>query len=220
MLLVKKTVRSIKSRGLKETILVIFYDFIFSLRYSTKFNEAIELNSLRIDSPNKKNGVLYQSSSYYYAKLAFNNLPLDFTISSLVDFGSGKGNVLFMAYKLGFKKIIGVEFAEELVQFSKERMRRIKISASSSDIAIIHSDAAAFLIPEDTNVFFFYNPFNRNVFERVLDNIEESLSRNKRKIFIVYINAVIGLDMFSKYDYSEIFKHSSKEKTEILILSK
>ncbi|MBK9097324.1 MAG: class I SAM-dependent methyltransferase [bacterium] len=220
MLQVKKVVRSIKSRGLKETILVIFYDFIFSLRYSTKFNEAIELNSLRIDSPNKKNGVLYQSSSYYYAKLAFKNLPVDFTKSSLVDFGSGKGNVLILAHKLGFRIIIGVEFAEELVHFSKERMNRIIRSASSSDIKILHSDAASFTIPKDANVFFFYNPFNRNVFEKVLNNIEESLSRNKRRIFIVYINAVIGLDMFSKYDYSEIFKHSSKEKTEILILSK
>ena len=220
MLFVDKIRKSIRSRGLKETILVILFDFIFSLRYSAKFNEAIELNSLRINSPNKKNGVLYQGTSYYYAKLAFRNLPVDYMKSSLIDFGSGKGNVLLMACKLGFKRIIGIEFAEELARSSREKIKKIMGEKSNIELTIINTDAAFYTIPRDYNVFFFYNPFNINVFEKVLINIEQSLEEKKRKIFIIYINAVIDFEFFSKYGYSQIFKHSSKEKTEILVLSK
>ena len=219
-MLIKKTILSIRSRGLKETFLIIVYDLIFSIRYGAKFNESIKLNSLRINSPNRIHGVPYKASSYYYVKLAFRNLPVDFKKSFLIDFGSGKGNVILMAYNLGFQKILGIEFAQELASSSEEKIKKMIGKNSNAEITIINTDAVSYAIPPDSNVFFFYNPFNNSVFEKVLDNIEKSLNLSKRKIFIVYINAVISFDLFSRYGYSEIFKHSSREKTEILILNK
>jgi len=199
---------------------MIFDDIKFSFRYKINLKESVPLKTLTINSLNKNYGVDYQGSSYHYVKLAFRNLPVDFSKIRLIDFGSGKGNVILMAQEFGIKEIIGVEFAEELVLLSKQRIKRIKNNNSFSNINIICSDASSFFIPDDSNVFFFYNPFSQNVFEKVLDNIEESLKRHYREIFILYINAVISFDMFLKYGYSEIFKHSSKEKTGILILNK
>lgn len=123
MSLLKIIRHSIKSRGLKETILIIINDLLFSLRYKVKFEESIPLNFLKISSANKINGISYQGSKYYYVKLAFRNLPVDFTQSFLIDFGSGKGNVLLMSHRLGFKKILGIEFAKDLVLASKKTLR-------------------------------------------------------------------------------------------------
>jgi SAM-dependent methyltransferase len=211
---------SIKARGLKETLLIIINDLLFSLKHSVKFNESIPLNYLNIASSNRINGVLYQSSSYYYVKLAFQNLPIDFKHSSIIDFGSGKGNVLLMLNRLGFKKILGIEFAEDLILASKKNIKNIQKKHSDSEIGVICTDAVQYDIPSTYDVFFFYNPFNRSVFEKVLINIERSLELKKRTIYIIYINAVISEEMFLKFNYKRIYSHSSKIKTEILILAK
>jgi hypothetical protein len=220
MRFVRKIKRSILMRGTLETILIIIYDLIFSLKFNIKIKESTPLELLNIDSGNKIHAIPYQGCSYYYFKMAFRNLPLDITRSSMIDFGSGKGNVLLMAYNLGIKKVLGVEFAKELVEEGNKRIIKKLGKNYNSKIKIIHRDAVNFEIPTDYNVFFFYNPFDSVVFEKVLFNIDRSLEIKKRKIFLIYINVMVNIELFAKFNYNLIFNHSNEEKSEVLILSK
>ena len=220
MRVTEKIISSVKSRGLKETILIIFYDVFFSITYKMKFKESIPLDKLKISSENRNNGVTYQRSSYYYVKLAFQNLPINFNQSAVIDFGSGKGDVLIMINQLGFNKILGIEFADELAIISENYIKQKIGNNTNSEIEVICCDAASYEIPGNYNVFFFYNPFNNTVFEKVLTNIERSLKIENRVIYIIYINAVISKDMFLKFRYKLIYEHLSKKKSEILIFSK
>ena len=51
-------------------------------------------------------------------------------------------------------------------------------------------DAKEFEIPDERAVFFFYNPFDEYVMRGVLSNIEASLKRSPRQIYLVYVNPV------------------------------
>lgn len=220
MRLIAKTLRSVTSRGLVETIKIIYYDLLFSIKYKMKFKESVPLDKLEISSSNRDFGVTYQRSSYYYVKLAFKNLPINFKESSLIDFGSGKGDIIIMTHRLGFKNILGIEFARELVNASENYIRHRIEKNTKTELKVLYCDAATYEIPGNYNVFFFYNPFNRFIFEKVLENIDLSLKKNNRKIYIIYINAVISEELFYQFNYKLIYKHKSKKKLEILIFSK
>jgi hypothetical protein len=49
-------------------------------------------------------------------------------------------------------------------------------------------DAGDYEIGDDDDVFFFYNPFGRPVFERVLANIRRSHESRPRHIHLIYGN--------------------------------
>lgn len=218
--LFKKINRSIIARGFKETTLIILNDLLFSFRYKVSVKESVPLDFLDISSPNRVNGNPYEGASYYYVKKALRSLPVDLSTSALIEYGSGKGNVIIMSSEFGFKQILGIEFAKDLA-IQSERNIETKIGEKTkSKIKMICCDATFYEIPAEYNVFFFFNPFNSIVFEKILINIDQSLTSKKRDIYLVYVNPTINTDLFIKYKYNIIFNHSSKEKPEILIFSK
>ena len=48
-----------------------------------------------------------------------NQLNLPWDKFNFIDFGSGKGRCLLMAGILGFKNVIGIEFAKDLCEWAK-----------------------------------------------------------------------------------------------------
>ena len=61
-------------------------------------------------------------------------------------------------------------------------------------------DARRFEVPEDANVFYFYDPFGPTVMTPVLERIEESLTRSARRIFIIYL-APVQRHLFDERSY-------------------
>ena len=119
----------------------------------------------------------------------------------VVDFGSGKGRILIMAMKYGAKKVIGVEFAKELVDISTKNINRyIERNKIKSDYEIIWDDATNYVLSHEESVFFFYNPFDETIMQKVLDKIE----RARNEILIAYVNPVskdlFKSDMFEQID--------------------
>ena len=104
-----------------------------------------------------------------------------------VDLGAGKGRVLLIAAQLGFKRIVGVEFSEELCEIARENIiafsRRTQFAAR---IDIVKSDVASYLIESEQNVFFMYNPFDEVVMDRVLANLRSSVTQFPRRIWLIY----------------------------------
>ncbi len=113
--------------------------------------------------------------------------PLDnFTF---VDFGSGKGRMLFIASEYKFKKIIGIEFSEQLHQVALDNKKNFDNPRQKCfDIEPILCDAVDFMIPNERCVLYFFSPFRKPVMHSVIKNIERSYRNQKRKIIIVYVN--------------------------------
>ncbi len=158
----------------------------FDRKHGVDTQLDVLLADLSIDSPNKHYGRRYHATPPVSFKRILKKLKVDLTDYTFVDFGSGKGRTLLLASDFPFKKIIGVEFGEELHRQAVSNIGRYK-AKHHANMESIHLDATQFAIPDGPLVFYFFNPFDAVVLRQVLDNIRRAACESKRKIFIVYL---------------------------------
>jgi SAM-dependent methyltransferase len=104
-----------------------------------------------------------------------------------VDFGSGKGKVLLLAARYPFRRIVGVEVSPDLHRAALENVRRhASTAAGLPPIECLSMDAASFAIPDEPAVFYFFDPFPEEVLASVLQNIQRSLDRLQRPVFLLF----------------------------------
>jgi SAM-dependent methyltransferase len=107
-----------------------------------------------------------------------------------VDFGSGKGRVLYHAARLPFGRVIGVEIAEELSDVARSNLQRNHRRLRCRDVRVVTSDVASFPIPDDITYAYFFNPFGAEIFGAVIERIVASLDRRPRDLTLIYANPV------------------------------
>lgn len=123
--------------------------------------------NLDIASPNVRHGQRYQATTEAELVATLTALPVSPACFTFVDLGCGKGRTLLVASRLGFKEVIGVEFARELVEVAARNM----IVGGAPDAQVVHADAADFVFPAGGLVIYLYNPFSEAVLARVLDRL-------------------------------------------------
>jgi tRNA1(Val) A37 N6-methylase TrmN6 len=106
-------------------------------------------------------------------------------------FGCGKGRiVLEAAQRYRFQRVVGVELAPELSRVAREIVAREQARLRCSDVRIETADATEYPVPDDMSHAYLYNPFTGTTFERVRENILDSLDRAPRPLRIIYLNPV------------------------------
>jgi hypothetical protein len=116
-------------------------------------------------------------------------LPKDLRKFVFIDFGAGKGRVVLLAAHYSFRKVIGVEFAEELYHCMRMNIQNYSNGTLlCPDVEAICADATTFALPNAPCVLFFFNPFQRVVLAQVASNIQRSYSECPRPIYIVFLN--------------------------------
>lgn len=189
----KRMRTSLWHQGLGASIIklcVLIADHLFDMRYGIDTCTWQRPDELTIDSNNKERGSAYQPSRVMPLRKLFNIIePAIPPHSVLVDFGCGKGRVLLVASRFGYKEVRGVEFAHELCEIARRNSALHKAKTRVvSGCQIIESDAANYAIKADENVFFMFNPFDETILDKVLCNIAASLLMYPRKILIIYHN--------------------------------
>jgi hypothetical protein len=145
---------------------------------------AIFQAELEINNANKSHSRYYRGSDSLFFNNALTSLKIDFHEYTFIDFGSGKGKALFLASAFSFKKIIGIEFAEDLDAVAQENIRQFK----KDNIAAYCMDALEYKIPGEPLVCYFYDPFDEYIMAKVIGNIRQAYDLYKRNIVIVYNN--------------------------------
>lgn len=203
----KRVVRAFKRRNLRE----IFQLVAHNLKYSTKKLSVAEFRARReehkfdrkfgiktssvremgdLDVPIElaRHGVRYEPSAKEYVIQMIGLLDIEFSRYVFVDYGSGKGRVLFLASNYPFQRIIGVEFSRELHQVTKKNIISYTSPAQRCfQIASVCCNAAEFMPPNDPLVCYFYNPFSEFVLQQVVSNLESSLKTKPRPAYILYL---------------------------------
>lgn len=182
--------KSLRERGLWSTIRKTTEYLVkartideFDLKNGTDTSGIEPLWKFSISSPNAKFGGRYHASEEWELTGALNLLHEDFKYFTFVDLGCGKGRSLLIAARMGFRKVIGAEFAPELAAIAR---RNIQI-ARTTNVSIVDADAAEFALPEGNLVVFLFNPFSSAVVQRVAVN----LARPRfGKLYAVYSNPV------------------------------
>lgn len=160
------------------------FDRYYGVKTGVPFKGREDISSFTLVG-NAKSGNPYQETPYGTARRVFAALPSAKNIYTFVDFGSGRGRMLALASRYGFKKIIGVEFAKDLHEDA------IKNLAGIDNAVPILRDAGTFHIPAGPLVLYFFNPFKVEVMERVVSNIVASYRERPRHIVVAVLNETV-----------------------------
>jgi 16S rRNA G966 N2-methylase RsmD len=102
-----------------------------------------------------------------------------------IDYGSGKGAAIIHAKKLGFRQTIGVEFAKELNDIAVKNIEKMNLL----NVESIYADATTYQVPNNVSVIYFFNPFDKVVMEKVIDNLLQQKENFLNDVYIIYANA-------------------------------
>lgn len=189
---------------------------LFDLKHNIDTASEAELGDLKIESENIKYGAKYIGSDPKVIRELFDGFNIKHEDFVFVDLGSGKGRVLFVASDYPYKKIVGIEFAEDLNEIAQRNIKKYRSKdQKSEDIESICIDATKFEIPNEPLVFYLFNPFSEKVLTEVLKNIENSLEKFPREIYIFYL-AFFHRQIF---DESKYFKELESSDWHILYKS-
>jgi precorrin-6B methylase 2 len=115
----------------------------------------------------------------------------------LVDFGCGKGRVICEAARRPFARVIGVEISERLLDVARENVERNRGRFRCQNIDLVRMDAIEWEVPDEMTAVYLYHPFVGAVFERVIDNIIESIRRSPRRVRLVYVGPVLERELIA-----------------------
>lgn len=165
----------------------------FDQRFGVDTVGCIHPTELNINNPNQLHAVSYGGSDPKFFRDAMEALPIDYRRFVFVDFGSGKGRAILLATEFPFKRIIGVEFSEELHRVAQNNIRLFHSDISKCKyVESVCMDAVAYPLPYDCLVCYFCNPFDATLMAQMLTNIRKSFLRKPREIFVVYYNPKAG----------------------------
>ena len=114
-------------------------------------------------------------------------VPVEPEKFAFLDVGCGKGMCMKCAAELGYQKVAGLDLDEHLLGIARRNMERLGLDAEC-----IQANAGEFGGYAGYDVFYFYNPFGRQVFEQVIGKILESREKRDREIWAVYYHPVSG----------------------------
>lgn len=121
---------------------------------------------------------------------------------SFLDYGCGLGRVIIFAGTKPFRRAIGVDISQALVEKAQENIelarKRLKCEVQA-EVA----DAQTYAVPDDVTVIHFNNPFSGETLAKAVGNIRESLRRRPRRLTIIYGSPGKFEQMFGGQDWLE-----------------
>jgi hypothetical protein len=151
----------------------------------------VALSSLTIRGNNLEYGHDYRPTPCRLFDWSLAAVDYDLSRLTFVDYGAGKGRVLLLASEHPFAAVGGIEFAEELhdnaimniAQYPRSRMR-------CRNVECMLEDASEVGPPDTESIHYFFNPFSREVFAEVLQNIVVSYRKRPRRLYLILIDPV------------------------------
>jgi SAM-dependent methyltransferase len=115
-----------------------------------------------------------------------------------LDLGSGKGGAVFTLAKFPFDEVVGVEISEKLVHIAEANAARLKLK----HIRFLCGDAGEFRDLDRFTHIYMFNSFPVKVTREVMTNMEASLIRKPRTLFLI----IKGPDSLENIINSKLFR--------------
>jgi hypothetical protein len=153
--------------------------------------DPVALADLTIRGPNAEFGHDYRPTPCRLFEWTLSAIDYDFSKLTFVDHGAGKGRVLLLASEHPFAAIGGIEFASELhdaavmniAQYPRSRMK-------CRNVECVLEDACEVGPPEGEAVHYFFNPFAREMFADVLNNLVVSYRKRPRRLYLILVDPI------------------------------
>lgn len=139
----------------------------------------------------------YEPTTYKYLEILFKQYTLP-EQAVFIDFGCGKGRVLFYVHEKFKIPVKGIEANAEIFKTLEENeasysinwkieadKRNFYMPEPMPNIALHLAYAEDYVIEEEDNVFYFFNPFDITIFRKVHRNILNAWRKKPRAIDII-----------------------------------
>lgn len=181
--------RTLRQRGATQAWLIVranLEDLLFDWRHGTDTMRWVEQPVVTTGVENRRHQGRYQATKERPLVALFELLNLS-KDSTFVDVGSGKGRVLLIAARHGFRRVRGIEFSNELCRVCLSNVERFRRWLSDAvTIEVIEADATQYAYPPDEGVYFMYHPFDAGTLGRVLQRMAISLQAAPQKLTLIY----------------------------------
>jgi SAM-dependent methyltransferase len=158
----------------------------FDSVYGTETSGIREIGTLEIESANVRHAVRYEPSSAALVRNAIEQLGLELSQFTFVDFGSGKGRTLLLAAEYPFTQVIGVEFSRELHEIARQNIEKMPPRLQRTGrVSSVWCDATEFELPRTDLVCYFYNPFG----PAVLAPLAARMAKREHRTVVLYADA-------------------------------
>jgi hypothetical protein len=178
--------------------------WLFFERGLEETNGIVAADQLGFDHPEH---MRYEASSWTWLRRALRRRKVK-SDDVFVDFGSGKGRVVWQAAQYRFARVVGVEISPQLNDVARRNIEGGRKRLKCGDVELVTADATEFEVPDDMTVAYFYSPFEGDVFRQVLRNIVESVDRRPRKVTMIYANPVLAdeVEAVGRFELVDVIK--------------
>jgi SAM-dependent methyltransferase len=170
------------------------YDRKMGLETSRLVNFAdLGIEPAKIDGIGRNaSGFAYVPSPASVPPTILKDLSLRYNEFSFVDLGSGMGRVVFAAAKFPFRKVVGVEFSDNLHQIAERNLAKVSGTLRAAAVELICQDVQEYTFPAGNCVVYLFNPFRETVMQTVLKNLERRFAKSPAELYVIYYNPVLG----------------------------
>ncbi|MDR6999053.1 SAM-dependent methyltransferase [Neobacillus niacini] len=150
----------------------------------------------------------YEPTPYQALETLFEQYKLK-SSDRVVDFGCGKGRLLFYTHHLFHPTVIGIEMNEVLYHeaIANREYYLQKAKLRTEKIQFQCCFAEEYLINPLDNCFYFFNPFTIQIFIKIVNNILVSAEKSSREIDLVLYypseNYIYYLDNQTPFELQE-----------------
>lgn len=138
---------------------------------------------------------------------------------AVLDYGCGKGRVdFFLSYQTR-AKTIGIEYDERIYNGAIENQ---KAAVSGGKTKFELAKAESYVVPQEVNRCYFFNPFSVELLRKVIARIIESYYDNPREIllffyypseeYISYLMTVDEIEFFDEIFCGDLFQENDKRE--------
>ncbi len=129
------------------------------------------------------------------AEKVLRRLPVEPERFELFDIGVGKGRFALMAARLPFKRVIGIDLSEPLVDIARKNVERFQCHSHAQrcgELDIWLADALEFDMPRGNTIYFLFNPFVGEVFEAFIERVHHAVTLSREdgaapEVYLVYL---------------------------------
>ena len=147
----------------------------YDLWQGTQTQRNLPRRSLLSESTQPDCAIWYTPVPVSTLRAILQQLTMDYSETTFIDYGCGKGRAMLVAGEFSFKAIVGIEFATNLIQQTQENVNSARQQRKQRVRWDIYpGDARNYLPPQGNCLFFLYAPFYGHVLDTVLENIRQA----------------------------------------------
>lgn len=165
----------------------------------------------------------YEATPYSALKELFSVYAVH-TTDNIVDYGCGKGRLLFYINYFFKATVTGIEMDINFYNDSLENKKLYlqKYNYIDDKITFLNCYAEKYKISKYNDKFYFFNPFSIQIFMKIIDNIYDSLEENERTVdlilyypsedFIYYLDNCTNFTLYKEVKLKDLYYKDNRER--------